>query len=78
MATATYFISAQCTGCKHTGEYTVSAHEHAVKCSNPDCPQYIGVSPQSGARVFDLCPNPNCKRAWEDHWHRDGMMVCRS
>ena len=41
-----------------------------------DCPQYIGVSPQSGARVFDLCPY--CKRAYEDHWNRDGMMVCRS
>ena len=76
MPTATYFISAQCTGCKHVGEYTVSAHEHAVKCSNPDCPQYIGVSPKSGARVFDLCPR--CNRAYEDHWNQDGVMTCRS
>ena len=76
MATATYFISAFCTGCKVEGEYTVSAHEHAVKCSNPACSQYIGVSPQSGARLFDLCPY--CKRAYEDHWTKDGMMTCRS
>ena len=76
MATATYFLKAHCTGCKQDGEYVVNAHEYAVKCSNPDCVQYIGIAPSSGARVFDLCPY--CKRAYEDHWNRDGMMVCRS